>query len=249
MDRPGEPYLIISMDSHVGFSMRGQLRQYCPAGLLDDFDAFVGAVDAENEKRYAVEQAGDVPYPASFQRPLDRMRDARGSYDAQVRLADLDEQGMAAEVMFAGSLNGEMVPFVGVGFKPPRVGSDADLVAAGSSIFNRGLADFCSADPTRLLGAMQVSIWDSTMPSRRSAGVRTRVCGWSISRLLAWITRPTRHQSTSRCGRPARSWGSPWPPTRQVVNGPLGHDLHIRLCHGRYRDTLAVSSSRLGADL
>ncbi len=160
MDRPGEPYLIISTDSHVGLSMRGQLRQYCPAGLLDDFDAFVGAVEAENEKRYAVERAGDVPYPASFQRSLDRMRDAPGAYDAQVRLATLDEQGVAAEVMFAGSLNGEMVPFVGVGFKPPRVGSDADLVAAGSSIFNRGLADFCSADPIRLLGVMQISIWD-----------------------------------------------------------------------------------------
>ncbi len=160
MDKSQEPYLIISMDSHVGLLMREQLRPYCPAALLDDFDAFVDAVDADNAEMYAVEQAGEAPYPAAFQRQLDRMRGAVGSYDPQVRLAELDQQGIAAEVMFAGSSSKEMLPFVGVGFNAGKVGSQVDLVTAGCSIFNRALAEFCSADPTRLLGAMQVSIWD-----------------------------------------------------------------------------------------
>ncbi len=154
------PYLIISTDSHVGLLLREQLRSHCPARLLDDFDAFTAAVEADFAETKQIETSGEAPYSAPYQRSIDRMREAQGAYDPKARLAAMDAQGIAAEVMFAGSGNATQIPFVGVGFNAGQVGASPQTVADGCSIFNRGLAEFCSTDPTRLLGVMQISIWD-----------------------------------------------------------------------------------------
>ena len=49
-DSPGshgeDRYIVVSVDSHVGPSVNDQLREYCPAQHLSDFDRFVGEMES-----------------------------------------------------------------------------------------------------------------------------------------------------------------------------------------------------------
>jgi predicted TIM-barrel fold metal-dependent hydrolase len=153
------PYVVVSTDSHVGLSLKSQLRRYCPPSLAEQYDAFVAAGQAESAKTAAAE-ARHSPYTPAYRRSLDRMRECPGAQDAAIRLRDMDTQGIAAEVMFAGSGNGEKMPFVGSGLNAGPKDAPHDLIGAGCEIWNRGLADFCSAAPDRMLGVMQIAIWD-----------------------------------------------------------------------------------------
>jgi predicted TIM-barrel fold metal-dependent hydrolase len=72
----------------------------------------------------------------------------------------MDQAGIAAEVIFAGGQNGEILPFVGVGWDAGSGDSPQVLRAVGEHMWNAWLADFVSESPERLLGVMQVPIWD-----------------------------------------------------------------------------------------
>jgi predicted TIM-barrel fold metal-dependent hydrolase len=76
-----------------------------------------------------------------------------------VKLKHMDESGVAAEAIFAGHTNGETLPWAGP-FSAGWVGIDPTLRALGAHIWNQWLADFVSAAPERLLGVMQIPIWD-----------------------------------------------------------------------------------------
>jgi len=97
-----------------------------------------------------------------------------GHKEVEARLRDMDVDGVAAEVIFHGSQNGEVMPFA------DRITFDAipdaerRLVAAGQRIYNRWLTDFCSASPERHIGLAQIAIWDLDAASRRSDGRRAR---------------------------------------------------------------------------
>jgi predicted TIM-barrel fold metal-dependent hydrolase len=86
-----------------------------------------------------------------------------GHNDVHARLADLDRDGVACEVIFHESQNGEPIPFVDNVFVVR--GSQRDrardaLVREGLKIYNRWLADFCSVEPHRHVGLCQVPMWD-----------------------------------------------------------------------------------------
>src|SRR4051794_18540459 len=42
-----ERYVVVSIDSHVGPSVNEQLRPYCEAKYLDDFDRFVAEMESQ----------------------------------------------------------------------------------------------------------------------------------------------------------------------------------------------------------
>ena len=44
-------YVVMSIDSHVGPSVKDQLRPYCEAQYLDDFDGFVAEMASRNPQR------------------------------------------------------------------------------------------------------------------------------------------------------------------------------------------------------
>jgi predicted TIM-barrel fold metal-dependent hydrolase len=83
-----------------------------------------------------------------------------GHDDPYARLKDMDSDGIAAEVIFAGGQNSEVLPFVGFGVDIGSQKVAAELRMAGYQIWNRWLADFVSVAPERLIGVMQVPIWD-----------------------------------------------------------------------------------------
>ena len=110
MDRPA---IVVSCDSHVGPKLVEHLRPYCPKKYLDAFDADV-----------ARQQAHASPPANTLNDQMDsQMRRTRrlfehpnlsrpGHWDADARLADMDNDGVAAEVIWHFSQNGENYPHV-----------------------------------------------------------------------------------------------------------------------------------------
>jgi predicted TIM-barrel fold metal-dependent hydrolase len=143
-----EKVVIVSCDTHIGPRVREDLRQYCEKKYLEDFDAFVKYLDDKN--------IGGV----------DALRLTTGHHDVHRRLKDLDQDGVAAEVIFHGSQNGEPVPFnvsdasLGPGSIQRKYDVDYELAGVGRRIYNRWLADFCSVEPERHVGLAQLPMWD-----------------------------------------------------------------------------------------
>jgi predicted TIM-barrel fold metal-dependent hydrolase len=95
------------------------------------------------------------------------------------RLRDLDADGVAGEVLFHDSQNGEPIPFQNVSLLAPNmtVDQDFDLLKSGQHIYNQWLADVCSIEPERQLGLMHLPMWDvdaavAELEWARSAGLK-----------------------------------------------------------------------------
>lgn len=143
------PLVVVSSDTHIGPLVEEQLRDYCPTEHLDDFDAFVAV---HKEAAAGRGFAGFGGHPNSR---------TAGHHDVDQRLRDMNRDGVAAEVIFHGSQNGEPMPFL-----PQLLGNNASfeldpvLAPIGERIYNRWLADFCSVEPERHVGLAHVPMWD-----------------------------------------------------------------------------------------
>jgi predicted TIM-barrel fold metal-dependent hydrolase len=158
------PLVIVSCDTHIGPRLVEDLRPYCPSNLLEAFDSFAGELQAKREAAaaqkervsFAGRKMGDDwgVRLANLQTP--------GHFDPQARMRDLDDDGVAAEVIFHDSQNGEPMPFAPPSLlsKESTAAVDFDLVRAGQQIYNRWLADVCSVEPERHIGLMHLPMWD-----------------------------------------------------------------------------------------
>ena len=169
------PAIIISCDSHAGPRLREDLRAYCPAAHLDEYDAFVTAYEAAE----AVPPAD--PALAAIARDFAAHPNIAlaGHYDMHARLADMNHDGVAAEVIYHASQNSQPLPFVADpfgGLGPVPAGGFA-LGAVGYQIYNRWLADFVSVEPERHIGLAYLPMWDADAAVRElewaaAAGLR-----------------------------------------------------------------------------
>ena len=82
-----------------------------------------------------------------------------GVWDPDLRIRELDREGVAAEVIFPDGPNENPTPF-GVGFNRPRVQAPPELQAVGAHAHNRWLADFCATHPGRHAGVAIVMAYD-----------------------------------------------------------------------------------------
>ena len=90
-----EPVVIVSNDTHIGPRLIEDLRPYCPASHLDEFDRFAESTTAARQAATTMlEGSGYLDHP--------NFRTA-GHHDSAARLADYDHDGIAAGVMFHGS--------------------------------------------------------------------------------------------------------------------------------------------------
>jgi predicted TIM-barrel fold metal-dependent hydrolase len=163
--------LIISSDGHAAAPMRAY-RQYLPVRYHQEFDDFCELWDAKgglpSETRALVAQFD----PEELER-WDQEVVAPGRIDGYgnmaARLAELDRQGIAAEILFPDfGRPFELKPLVArlLGHSPRQ-----ELVEAGNSAYNRWLADFHSQAPDRF-GAMAVASFsdvNATIAEIRSA--------------------------------------------------------------------------------
>jgi predicted TIM-barrel fold metal-dependent hydrolase len=178
-------YLIVSADSHAGPSLERQLRDYCPKEYLPQFDEYaaeVAAVRRAIADNPAVRQRGvgadsDPDSPSLARQAYRATKECPGQQDPHARLRDMDADGVAADVIFAGGQNDENIPFIGFGVDAGPAGQAYELRAVGFDIWNRWLADFVSVAPERHVGVMQVPIWDvdravRTVEECRRAGLK-----------------------------------------------------------------------------
>ena len=174
MDRPA---VIVSCDSHVGPKLVEHLRPYCPKQYLEAFDE--DAVRQRQRDESAARTLNDqMDREMRRKRPLfdhpNLQRD--GHWDPRARLADMDADGVAAELIWHFSQNGENLPWVGLGLGNVY-SHQLELGAVAYDMYNRWLADFCAADPERLLGLVYIPSWDidasiKTLRWARDRGLR-----------------------------------------------------------------------------
>jgi predicted TIM-barrel fold metal-dependent hydrolase len=156
---------IISIDTHIGPRLVEDLRPYCPKGHLDLFDAFaaVTAEAREQEPPGGFFGRGRTAFIA--QHEVNMRTD--GHHDMTARLADMDRDGVSAEVIFHGSMNGEPLPFAdGLFFAGSFLGDGypdeekQKLIAIGIHMYNAWLADAIANEAGRHVGCAQVPSWD-----------------------------------------------------------------------------------------
>jgi hypothetical protein len=102
---PGlDPIVVVSADTHIGPRLVEDLRQYCPRSYLGQFDRFAAETAAELEATLATFNGGGFVHHPNLR--------TLGHYDSAARLVDYDFDGLAAGVIFHGSMYMEPIPFV-----------------------------------------------------------------------------------------------------------------------------------------
>ena len=143
-----------SGDGHAG-APTAVYREYLPKRLHSDFDEYFAThkwkwSPAHEESyfppQFAKKFANTEGFDPSVGTPI--------AWDAALRLKEYDRAGIACEVLNPDDQNSNDPPF-GSGIANTALCAEEftpDLVRAGARSYNRWLADFCSADPKRLLG-------------------------------------------------------------------------------------------------
>ena len=147
-----EPVVIVSNDTHIGPRLVEDLRAYCPSAHLDEFDRFAATTAAEKDSASAMlAGSGFLDHP-NLRTP--------GHHDPVARLADYDHDGVAAGVIFHGSMNMEPIPFISSGLGKTKAYEDRELAGVGMAIYNRWLADVVARAPHRHIGLAYLPMWD-----------------------------------------------------------------------------------------
>ncbi len=148
-------YLVISADTHAGPPAE-RYRDYLDPRFRDAFDADLALAKETARARSEAAEAADFEAQWAAETG-DGGKTA--SWDPVARNAELDKEGIAAEVIFpdADVLGGAAsAPFsAGLGSSGDL---DGDLVMAGAQAHNRWLAELCSSSPERRCGVATVPI-------------------------------------------------------------------------------------------
>ena len=144
-------YALISADSHAN-PIPTFWREYLPAQFRDR----APTMESTDEGDYVIFEgtrklfgtlAGVGGKDTKDYKHVGKVSDTReGGWDPAARIADLDLDGVDAEVIFGGG---------------PLKTSDPELYEASFHAYNRWLADFCSHAPDRLLGVAYVPVLDA----------------------------------------------------------------------------------------
>jgi len=102
-----------------------------------------------------------MPGHEGADRRLELNSRTKGHYDMTARLHDMDDDGIAAAVIFHGSQSAELFPFGSNGvFDYRSTLKDRELTNIGIRMYNRWLADACTLEPARHIGLAHVLIRD-----------------------------------------------------------------------------------------
>jgi predicted TIM-barrel fold metal-dependent hydrolase len=165
-----EPLIVVTTDSHIGPRLAEDLRPYCPAEHLDDYDDFVRRCEPYTDPKALFSTFAPKDQNPDFATRVAALeRNAtEGHHDVAARLVDMDRDGVAAEIIFHGSQNGQPFPFIDPAggtfnamiFSPIGSRRELDLAAVGQRMYNTWLADQCSQAPERCIGLAHLPMWD-----------------------------------------------------------------------------------------
>ena len=172
-----ERLMLVSADCHAGPPM-ADYRPYIDAVHRDRFDDYVGAVAAYDDELRTMQErrGGNQERMAQLNRGAGNVS---GLWDPDVRIRDLDGDGIAAEVIFPqGSIPFHPHP-ANIKLLPRLVfTNDPTVLAAGVRAYNRWLADFCDLHPGRHAGVAVAPMHDVDAAAAevvwaRGAGLRS----------------------------------------------------------------------------
>jgi len=151
-----ERYTVVSADGHAGADLR-DYRPYLASRWHAAFDAWAD--------RY-VNPFADLLAPTSYR-----------NWDSDRRLAELEADGVAAEVLFPNTVP----PFFeqsNLTALPPTA-EEYERRWAGVQAHNRWLVDFCAAAPSRRAGVVQIFLNDvaDACDEVRRVSAEMEVCG------------------------------------------------------------------------
>jgi predicted TIM-barrel fold metal-dependent hydrolase len=154
-NQPGRPYVLISSDGHAGADLR-DYKQYLAKDLHEEFDAWAAGftepwadyddelADLDDDNiRIGVASAGSIY-----------------NWDSDKRQAHLEEQGIAAEVLFPNTVPPFYPSSAITSPSPATTGEEYRHRWAGVQAHNRWLVDFCAQAPGRRAGLAQVFLAD-----------------------------------------------------------------------------------------
>jgi predicted TIM-barrel fold metal-dependent hydrolase len=151
-----ERYLVISSDCHAGL-LPEKYRDYVDPQYREIFDLALPIQTEEVKKaakKFLVDEV-NAAWRAGKERQLS------GAWDHGERLAVLDADGVAGEVIFPDGITEMNMPPFGAGLSLPTEGINAELQWAGARAHNRWLAEFCAMAPERRAGvAIAPILWD-----------------------------------------------------------------------------------------
>ena len=143
-----QPVLLVSGDGHVG-PQAAHYQSYVDPELRDMFSTWLlGHQWHFTPGRQESLQPRDLHKRFEAHEGFPAMQ-----WDPEVRLSEYDRSGVLAEVLFPDDQTMNEPPW-GAGMAPPPFDQryDPRLTHAGARAHNRWLAEFCSAEPKRLLG-------------------------------------------------------------------------------------------------
>jgi predicted TIM-barrel fold metal-dependent hydrolase len=164
---PSKPLIVLSADAHMGPKF-GDMRQYCPQAMLDSFDeeakgqiALLEAMRSGKGFGFTAMNPG-APEAQRLVAAMERNAKTAGHHDVHAYLRDMDADGVAVEMFFHGSQNGEGVPFLGfLALSPDHTDKqNFEKRAVGMHMYNQWLADAVAVAPNRLMPAMLLPMWD-----------------------------------------------------------------------------------------
>ena len=128
-------YVVISTDTHAGADLH-DYKQYLPAALHDEFDAWA----------------------KTYVSPFDDLIIATASrnWDSELRIADMDADGVAAEVLLPNTVPPFFPTTPNITISLPRTRDEFEKRWAGVQAHNRWQIDFCSLAPARRRGLIQI---------------------------------------------------------------------------------------------
>lgn len=152
----GDRYLVISSDCHAGLRPEAY-RDYLDPQYREIFDV---ALPIQNEevkkaaKKFLVDDINEQ-WRKGIEPAL------AGAWDHDQRLAVLDGDGIAGEVIFPDGITEMNMPPFGAGIALPTEGVNPELQWAGARSHNRWLAEFCQMAPERRAGiAIVPALWE-----------------------------------------------------------------------------------------
>ncbi len=144
---PGERYLIVSTDGHAGL-LPERYRDYLDPQYRETFDAQIAGEIAERaarEKDFLIKD-----YNEKWRSGKERLLAA--AWDSDLRNQVIDEDGVAAEVLFPDGITERNAPPFGAGLGLKPWGVNPELQWAGARAHNRWIAEFCRMEPVRRIG-------------------------------------------------------------------------------------------------
>jgi len=128
-------YTVISTDTHAGADLH-DYKPYLPQALHDDFD------------RWA----------AQYESPFDDLviATAMRNWDSELRIAEMDDDGVAAEVLIPNTIPPFFPTTPNITISLPQTREEFEHRWAGVQAHNRWQVDFCSLAPVRRRGLIQI---------------------------------------------------------------------------------------------